>query len=215
MNVDPETNELLLTRIRSPQDQAAWSEFVSIYQPLILRMGRKMKLQHADSCNLVQDVFHKVGGAIQTWKSEQPEGSFRRWLNTIARNAAIDLLRRVRPDVSRGGTSALDLLSSLPAPTAPESSSEHFEQELERETFCWAATQIEREFASETWLAFWKTVVEGEDCDHVAAELNKSVGAVYTARSRVIRRLKQVIEESGWSSSSNASEYADVTHENR
>ena len=36
----PETRESLLLRIRDPRDRDAWFEFVSIYRPLIYRVGQ-------------------------------------------------------------------------------------------------------------------------------------------------------------------------------
>ena len=55
--------------------------------------------------------------------------------------------------------------------------------------------QIEREFQPDTWQAFWQTAVEGRSCEDVAAQLNKGVGAVYAARSRVMKRLQEKVKE--------------------
>ena len=53
------------------------------------------------------------------------------------------------------------------------------------------------EFTPSTWEAFWRTAVEGRRPAEVAAELDLSTGAVYIARSRVLARLRQRIEELG------------------
>ena len=42
---------------------------------------------------------------------------------------------------------------------------------------------------------FWQTAIEGRDTKSNRAELGISTGAVYIARSRVIARLRQRIEE--------------------
>ena len=60
---------------------------------------------------------------------------------------------------------------------------------------CWAARQIEREFQPDTWQAFWLTAVEGRSCEDAAAELNKGVGTIYAARSRVMKRLQEKVKE--------------------
>ena len=47
----------------------------------------------------------------------------------------------------------------------------------------------------DTWNAFWLTAVEGQDCDQVASQLGKNRGAVYAARSRVMRRIQEQVTE--------------------
>ena len=58
----------------------------------------------------------------------------------------------------------------------------------------WAARQIRDEFQPATWDAFWRTAVEGQDAAEVARELQKNTGAIYAAKSRVMRRLREKIE---------------------
>ena len=69
------------------------------------------------------------------------------------------------------------------------------EREYQRELFRWAAREVRGEFAQTTWLAFWHTAVEGLSIPAVAAELGKTVGAVYIARSRVMQRLRDKVAE--------------------
>ena len=192
----PETRESLLLRIRDPRDCNAWFEFVSIYRPLIYRVGRRHGLQDADAQNLTQEVLQKVERQAGSWEAGPPRGSFRRWLATVARNAAIDAIRRIAPDAARGGSSVREALNSVPAPS--DASELEFRRELERQAFRWAARRIRDEFTEPTWTAFWETMVEGEPCADVAARLGRSIGAVYTARSRVMQRLKEELDHFDW-----------------
>jgi RNA polymerase sigma-70 factor, ECF subfamily len=45
-----------------------------------------------------------------------------------------------------------------------------------------------------TWQAFWRAAFEGGSGKQVAAELGLSVTAVYNARSRVLARLKELVQ---------------------
>ncbi|HWE36299.1 MAG TPA: sigma-70 family RNA polymerase sigma factor, partial [Isosphaeraceae bacterium] len=70
-----------------------------------------------------------------------------------------------------------------------------FDAEYRRQLFRWAADRVRDEFRPTTWQAFWRTGVEDESPKAVAADLGLSLGALYVARSRVMARLRQVIEE--------------------
>ena len=196
MTESPDTRESLLLRIRDPRDRDAWYEFASIYRPLIYRVGRRYGLQDADAQNLAQDVLQKVERQSDNWTPSQARGSFRRWLAIVARNAAIDAIRRVSADAVCGGTSVREALQNVPAPD--DTSEAAFRLELQRQAFRWAAHRIRGEFTEPTWMAFWETMVEGHSCADVAARLGRSIGAIYTARSRVMQRLKEELELFDW-----------------
>ena len=87
--VEPETRSSLMLRLREPQDQQAWAEFVSIYEPLVLRVLRHRGLQEADARDVTQQVVLGVTQAVQRWQPDGQQASFRRWLFSIARRLAL------------------------------------------------------------------------------------------------------------------------------
>ena len=186
----PETRDSLLLQIRDRSDRESWYEFAAIYRPIVYRMARRRGLQDADAQDLAQHVLLSVAGAITEWKADPQRARFRHWLARVARNAIVDAFRRVKPDAGQGGTTVLVRLGEEPASMDAE-----VEQEHRRELFRWVAKEIRPEFTEETWLGFWKTTVDGESIEDVARELGKSVGAVYTARSRVMKRLQEKVRE--------------------
>ena len=173
-----ETSDSLLARLRDLSHREAWEEVADVYRPLIYRVARRRGLQDADAQNVAQEVLQKVAAAVQKW-DQKPAAGFRRWLSTVARNAAIDWLRKARPDAATGGTSAQLALHKVEAAHDVE---EELQRELERESFRRAARKVRDEFTQDTWLAFWQTMVEGRRSVDVADELGKSVGAIYTAQ---------------------------------
>lgn len=62
--------------------------------------------------------------------------------------------------------------------------------------FDWAAKRIRGEFQESTWQAFWRTAVGGESPRDVGRDLGISTGAVYMAKSRVLMRFREEIEQS-------------------
>jgi RNA polymerase sigma-70 factor (ECF subfamily) len=190
----PATRQSLLVRLRDPQDGQAWAEFVEIYAPLIDRLARARGLQQADAADLAQEVFRAVAGAIDRYDPDPTRGSFRGWLCRIARNLMINLLaaRRIRPQAT-GDSNVREMLERVPAPESAETAL--FDAEFRRRLFHWAAEQIRPEFRESTWNAFWLTAVEGNEPSAAAATIGISVGAVYIAKSRVMARLRAVIDE--------------------
>ncbi len=53
---------------------------------------------------------------------------------------------------------------------------------------------VRAEFEPATWTAFWRTTVDGAVPADAAAELGVSVNAVYKAKSRVLRRLRDELD---------------------
>ncbi len=187
----PDTRQSLLLRLQDHSDRQAWEEFVEIYEPLVYRIGRSKGLQHADSLDLTQDVFAAVGNAIERFDPDPEKGSFRSWLNRIARNLAINLLTRQNGSIGTGETAIHNLLDQQPS--MDESAVSWFEMEYRRELFRCAADRVRCEFETETWRAFWLTSIEGETTRDVASRLSKSEGAVRLARCRVLAKLKREV----------------------
>jgi RNA polymerase sigma-70 factor (ECF subfamily) len=192
MTETPETRQSLIVRLQDRTDQQAWSEFLEIYGPLVYRLAVGKGMQHADAEDVVQQVFGSVARSIERWQPDAERARFRTWLSTIAHNAIINALSRRAPDRASGNTVERELLAEY-APDSAES--QMLLTESRREIFQWAARRVRGEFAQPTWDVFWLTAVEGRQIDEVARLIGKKPGAIYAARSRVMRRLKQVVAE--------------------
>ena len=192
MNV-PDTRPSLLLRVRNTRDVGAWEEFAEIYRPVILRLARVKGLQHADAEDLVQTVMWAVSRAVERWVPDPSRGRFRTWLQTIARNALFNAMTRgIRGQAA--ADSAIDLLLEQ-CPDERGVDSRLLTVEYQRQVFLSAARQLRVEFSDETWQSFWRTAVDGIDVDVVARELGRTRGSVYASRSRVMKRLKEVIDD--------------------
>lgn len=150
-------------------------------------------MQDADAQDLAQKVLMSVAAAIGDWKKNDDRVRFRHWLRRVARNGIINALSRQPLDRAAGGTSVQELLAEH-ADVEDESDAQ-IELEYRRELYQRAAKTVQIDVAPDTWRAFEMTVVENCSIDDAAVQLNKSVGNIYAARSRIIRRLRDEIEE--------------------
>ncbi|HSG70851.1 MAG TPA: sigma-70 family RNA polymerase sigma factor [Planctomycetaceae bacterium] len=189
----PETRESLLVQVRSPANREAWDQFASIYRPVIYRLARRKGLQDADAQDLAQQVLIAVASAIERWEKSDESVKFHHWLRRVARNAIVNALSRQPHDRAAGGSSAHELLSEQPG-ADPESET-LIELEYRRELYLRAARIVSADVEPETWRAFEMTVIEGRTIDDAAHTLNKSVGTIYAARSRIMRRLREAVQE--------------------
>jgi len=189
----PETNESLILRVKDPADAASWSNFLAIYRPVVVRMACGRGLQHADADDLAQQVFLSVARAIGDWEPDSQQPPFRAWLTRIARNAIVNALTRRKPDAAGGSTSLQEMLCELPERN--DETTQQLIEESRREAMRWAADEIRSEFTELTWAMFWQTSIEGESVAEVARQQNKTPGAVYMARFRVMQRLKEKVLE--------------------
>jgi RNA polymerase sigma-70 factor (ECF subfamily) len=141
---------------------------------------------------VVQEVFGVVMARIDEFRHRGPGVTFRGWLWTITRNKLGDHIRRCatqpRPP---GGSEARERLEQMPIPGAV---GEADAEAAGLSSLCHRAVQIIREeFEVATWQAFWQVVGEGRTPADVAAALGLSLNAVYLAKSRVLRRLREVL----------------------
>ncbi len=190
MPLTPETRLSLIRRLQSGTDPKAWTEFSNIYRPVIVRLASSRGLQAADAEDLAQKVLLAISRHVVGWKPDPKRGRFRTWLQKIVRNATLNALSRIPKDAAAGGTTAMRSLADLPQRDAAA-----FDVEWKRQTLTWAAGQIRQEFEPATWDAFWLTAVEGQSPKVAATETGKSLGAVYIARTRIMKRIRETVDE--------------------
>lgn len=189
------TRASLILRLQDADDVAAWDEFAAIYAPVIYAVATGRGFQSADAENLVQEVFLAVANSVSQWLQRENRGRFRAWLLRIARNEAVDMLteRATRP-LGRDGSAGEVVIGNLPA---RDELSSALDLEYDRTIFRWAARQVRGSVAEHTWDAFWLTSVEGLPVAEAAVRLNTRAGNIYFARSRVMARIRELVQQYG------------------
>jgi RNA polymerase sigma-70 factor (ECF subfamily) len=165
-----------------------------VYAPLIYGYLRKRGLQDADAADLTQACLRQVAVHVGTLEYDPARDSFRGWLFTIVRNRLRDFLARPRHLYEGSGDSRVQrLLESQAAPEPDEAGG--WDRDYQSGLFAWAVEQVRPRVQETTWQAFWQTAVEGRPGKEVARDLGLTVAAVYLARSRVMARLRALVNE--------------------
>lgn len=178
------TSVSLLQRLRDNDSETAWRRFVLLYTPLLLHWARRMKLSDDDAADLAQDVFSTLVVQLPTFGYDANK-SFRGWLLTVTRHKLAERLRRRRIGIE-SPSDGIDLEATGDDPAMLIGESEFRSYVVQR-----CVQLISEGFASTSWRAFWLLVVEGKTASEAAVETGLSVTAVYSAKVRVLERLRE------------------------
>lgn len=177
----PATPVSLLERLRQPAQPEAWDRFVALYSPLLYSWSRRLDVPPAEAADLVQEVFLALLHALPEFRYDRHR-SFRAWLLTVTRNKWAEINRRRLIAAAGPEPDAL----AVPDPLEQIAEAEYRQSLVQQ-----ALRLMQADFQPTTWKAFWGLTAEGRPAAAVAAELGLTPRAVYLAKARVLRRLRQ------------------------
>ena len=182
-----------LVRLVKARDEAAWKRLTELYGPLVYHWCRKSGLNSEDSADLLQDVYRSLVKNIEGFEKSPEHGSFRAWLWTITRNRIRDHLRASSDKAhAQGGSEILMLLQSIPE-SEPDDDGDYGISTTDSLTRR-ASNIIKGEVKPLTWLAFWRSTIDNIEPADVALELGITVESVWQAKSRILRRARQLLQ---------------------
>jgi RNA polymerase sigma-70 factor (ECF subfamily) len=181
------TSVSLLWRLRQPNREDDWQRFVDLYAPLIYHWSRSQGLSTTDASDLVQEVLVVLVTKLPEFEYD-PTQRFRGWLRTITVNKVRDFQRQKSTRASTGVNETIERITVV-------DSVDLFEEAEYRSFLVKRALKLmQAEFQDQTWQACWKHIVEGRKAADVAQELGITANAVYIAKCRVIRRLREELD---------------------
>lgn len=179
------TSFSLLHRLRQGADPRDWQRLVQLYTPLLFSWARRAGAQEADAADLVQEVLTLLYRKLPTFDYDGTR-SFRAWLRTVLLNKWRDTCRQraARPD--RRDDRGLEAASVR---------DEDREEREDRQRLVARALELIRaDFQPHTWQAFWEFFTSDRDAAAVAADLGVRVEVIYSAKCRILRRLRQELD---------------------
>lgn len=180
------THASLLLRLGPGGDSAAWQEFFDRYVDLLRGFARRRGLQSSDADDVVQDVMLAIKKQIGEFRYDPGRGRFRGFLKTLALRA---IWPRLYPP------NAADPSTALPDLERDSAFDSEWEEEWRQYHLKTAMQRVRHEFNASDVRAFELYAGEGRDAESTGRSLGLSIDQVYQAKSRIVRRLKQLIAE--------------------
>lgn len=184
------TSVSLLNRLQQTDDSRNWDRLAELYAPLLNSWLRKYDVQASDADDLVQEVLMAVAKDLNSFDHNGRPGAFRSWLRTILVYRLRNFWRaRGRRPQARGDSDIERKLDQLEDPAS--GMSQIWNLQHDRYVARRLLKSVESGFEPKTWRAFCRVALDGVQPNVVAQELEISLNAIFIAKSRVLRRLRQ------------------------
>jgi RNA polymerase sigma-70 factor, ECF subfamily len=183
------THATLLARLAGGTDPVVWPEFLERYGELIRSFARRKGLQPVDCDDVLQDVLLSLTRAMPGFVYDPSKGKFRSYLKTVTIRAIIK--KRFQ---DHGQVELEHIEEATQAAEIDDEVDKGWETEWRQYHMRLAWRTIETEFNAADRQAFERYAVAGASAQTVAEELGLSVDQVYQAKSRILRRLAQLVE---------------------
>jgi RNA polymerase sigma-70 factor, ECF subfamily len=180
------TSPSLLERLRRPEAREDWARFVDLYAPLLFYWSQQAGLHEPDAADVAQDVLLTLMEKLPGFTYD-PGRSFRKWLRQVTQNKCREWFRK---EALRRGTPLTDLADSGTNDPAVTLAEDDYQAHILRQ----AMVVMQRDFQPLTWQACWEYLVNGKPATEVAAQLGMTPNAVYIAKARVLKQLRQELE---------------------
>ena len=185
----PSVSLTFLDRLRAGK-QEDWDRLVMLFSPVIYHWVKRSGLQDSDISDICQEVFSAAYLGLGAFHKDSQGGSFRGWLYRVTQSKVRDFYRRKKRTRDAEEVPA-DFNELYDEPAEEDFESEPNPQQSTKILAQRAIEMIRDDFDPKTWAAFHAVTVDSRPPVDVAVEIGISVGSVYVAKSRVLKRLRE------------------------
>jgi RNA polymerase sigma-70 factor (ECF subfamily) len=170
-------DELLLTRVKE-SDQKAMTELFDRYGGLVYSVALRVLNDPGQAEDVMQEIFFQVWRNPHSFK--EGRGSLGAWLAVMARNRAIDALRRRKP--------------SDPVDDVVLSSRENLASDVERTALMSKVRKVLKGLPAEQQKSVELAFFEGMSHSEIAEKTGEPLGTVKTRIRSALLSLRKAIE---------------------
>lgn len=187
--MDYSTHASLLERLAEGVDPTAWAEFQRRYRDLIRGTARRCGLQPADCDDVAQEVCLSLSKAMSRFAYDPAKGKFRSYLKTVVLNT-ISRKRRQKPTAQ-----ALPGDVEDPRCDADPGAAAAWDDEWKQYHVRRAMDRLMPTVSGRDRIAFVRYAMQGNSAAQTAEELQLTMDQVYQIKSRILKRLSELIAE--------------------
>jgi RNA polymerase sigma-70 factor (ECF subfamily) len=182
------THVTLLARLAEGVDSAAWAEFHERYGQIIRGFARRCGLQSADCEDVTQEVLLILSRSMPGFEYDPARGKFRSYLKTLVMRTVNRIWRQKQREQPLGDMEAV-------AGAADAGGDDVWDEEWRQHHVRHAMRRLEPEFNDQHRLAFSEYAMKDVPAAQVAGDLGMTLEQVYQVKSRMLRRLGELIAE--------------------
>jgi RNA polymerase sigma-70 factor (ECF subfamily) len=175
-----------------PRLAAAWEAFYGSYAPRIRKFLRRWALSEADRNDCLQEVWHEVVSQLGRFGHDPGRARLSTWLMTLARNKAVDVIRRR----SRHPLESLDDSGEAAALDPGPDPSAEYERRRTLARVHRVLAQLSSQVSPMSFQVVYLRWIEGRPTAEVAAALALTPGQVRVRTCRMKRKVSRLLEES-------------------
>jgi len=186
------TTSLVLERLRD-DEAGTWALFVHRFRQPVVMFARDLGLPLDEAEDAAQETLKEFVTAYRQGKYDRNRGRLRSWLFGIAHRVVLNrrrLLARDRKRQPAGQRTAF--WDALPA---EELAYKSWDEHWQRAVFTQCMQQVQTELDPKTVRAFELFAMNGRPASDVAADLGMSRNAVFLAKHRVLKRIRQLRDQ--------------------
>ena len=184
------TTSRLLEQLRGFDNHSAWNLFGGWFRQPVVAFARRMGLEGADADDAAQETLVAFAHAYREGRYDSAKGRLSEWLFGIAyrqiQNSRRKIARHNRAVVAGAPSSMLSQLPDRAAASRP------WDEEWQQAVLRASLERVRAEVEEKTYRAFHGVVFEKKPAAVVAEELGMSRNAVFQARHRITRRIREL-----------------------
>jgi len=184
------TTSTILERLRHSENGPTWDDLFRRFRPSVLRFARRMGLPRQEAEDVAQETLMAFSLAYRNGRYVPAKGRLSRWLFGFAwkqiQHARWHRMAARRRFVHVDSTGFWRELPSR------QSAGESWDDEWELTLLRSCQDRVLQEVSAETYRAFELVVYGGQSPSEAATELGTSVKAVYNAKHRVLKRIREL-----------------------
>jgi len=193
MSFFPTTSTTLLANLAEREsgiDQAEWTRFFALYQPVMVEFARARGAGD-DSEDVVQEVFADLVKVFQEGRYVRGKGQFKSYLTTMLRNELISRFRRMQAKsrIGRAGASRTPPAAPLPAPSVSSFADDMPAWNLARHRAAVEHVLTRTAISEQSRRIYRELLATGDNCAEVARRMNLPAATVRQVKSRVSRMI--------------------------